>query len=96
MAERDGFFTSTARYPGFCVPRCNRVVKVHTRVVPLTRALNGEAVAQINKFLATAMLAKQWFLALGFFPSNPTLDWITKRTKDAYLAQNQGVRRESA
>jgi Dolichyl-phosphate-mannose-protein mannosyltransferase len=65
--------------------------KVHSRVIPLPRALNREAVAQINKFLATAMPAKQRFLALGFLSSNPTLDWITRRTKDAYLAQNLGT-----
>jgi hypothetical protein len=65
--------------------------KVHSRVVPLPRALNAEAMAQINKFLATAMPAKQRFLAVGYFPSRPTLDWIAERTKDAYLAQNLGT-----
>jgi hypothetical protein len=29
-------------------------------------------------------------LVLGFFPSNPTLDWIKKRTKDTYVANNLG------
>ena len=65
--------------------------KVHSRVVPLPRALNRETVTQINKFLATAMPAKQRFLVLGFVFSNQTLDWITERTKEAYLAQNLGT-----
>lgn len=65
--------------------------KVHSRVVPLPRALNAEAMAQINRFLATAMPAKQRFLALGYSPSSRTLDWIAERTKDAYLAQNLGT-----
>ena len=65
--------------------------KVHSRVVPLPRALNGEAVAQINKFLATAMPARQRFLVLGYLASVETLSWITQRTKDSYLAQNLGT-----
>jgi len=65
--------------------------KVHSRVVPLPRVLNRETVTQINKFLATATPAKQRFLVLGFVFSNQTLDWITRRTKDAYLAQNLGT-----
>ena len=65
--------------------------KVHSRVVPLPRALNGEAVAQIDKFLATAIPAKQRFLAVGFVFSAPTLAWIRDRTKDAYVAQNLGT-----
>ncbi len=65
--------------------------KVHSRVVPLPRALNGEAMAQINKFLATAMPARQRFLALGYLASVETLSWITQRTKDSYLAQNLGT-----
>ena len=65
--------------------------KVHSRVVPLPRALNRETVAQVNKFLATATPAKQRFLVLGFVFSNPTFDWITARTKDDYRAQNLGT-----
>ena len=64
---------------------------VHSRVVPLPRAINKEAVAQINKFLATATPARQRFLVLGYMASTPTLDWITERTKDSYLGQNLGA-----
>ena len=65
--------------------------RVHTRVVPLPRALNAEAIAQIEKFLSTAVPAKQRFLAIGFSPSNPTLGWITERTENAYVATNLGT-----
>jgi len=65
--------------------------KAYSPVVPLPRALNKEAMEQVNNFLATAAPARQRFLALGFFPSNPTLDWITKRTKDTYVANNLGI-----
>ncbi len=65
--------------------------KVHSRVVPLPRALNEEAVAQINKFLATAAPAKQRFLVLGYLASEETFSWITERTKDSYVAHNLGT-----
>lgn len=65
--------------------------KVYSPVVPLPRALTGETMAQVNRFLATATPAKRRFLALGFFPSNRTLDWITRRTKDGYVANNLGT-----
>jgi hypothetical protein len=64
--------------------------KVHSRVVPLPRALNGEAVAQINKFLATATPARQRFLVLGYVASEETFSWITERTKHSYVARNLG------
>jgi hypothetical protein len=65
--------------------------KVHSRVVPLPRALNGEAEAQINRFLATAAPAKQRFLVLGYLASEETFSWITERTRDSYVAHNLGT-----
>lgn len=65
--------------------------KAYSPVVPLPRALNGVAKAQINRFLATATPARQRFLALGFIYSTSTLEWITQRTKDTYVANTLGV-----
>ncbi len=64
--------------------------KVQSPVVPLPRALNEDAIAQINKFLATATPARQRFLVLGYMASEETLRWITERTKDCYVARNLG------
>lgn len=65
--------------------------RVHSRIVPLPRALNGEAMKQVNKFLATATPARERFLVLGYVASKETLSWITERTKDTYVAHNLGM-----
>jgi hypothetical protein len=50
--------------------------KVSMPVVPLPRALNQEAIRVASDFLRDPSRRQQRFLALGFAPSYPTLDWL--------------------
>lgn len=62
--------------------------KVHSAIVPLPRGFNAMAEEQVTKFLATN---HRRFLAMGFGPSWPTLQWIADRTKASYRSKALGT-----
>ena len=55
--------------------------KVSVPVVGLPRSLNAAAKARIEKFLSSAIPARQRFFVLGFAGSSPILDEIVARTR---------------
>jgi mannosyltransferase len=63
--------------------------KVNSPVVPLPRALNPQARAQVQDFLASNPHRR--FVALAFGPSWPTLRWITDATSASYTVREIGV-----
>jgi hypothetical protein len=66
--------------------------QVHERVVPLPRDFTPSASAQVNKFLAAAIPARQRFLVVVHGGDVwPIRDWITSVTKEYYSARAIGV-----
>lgn len=68
-----------------------RYYKLSAPVVPLPRALNGEAIRVGSQFLQTAEQKHERFLALAFQPSYPTLDWLAERASGTYCIRKLGV-----
>jgi Dolichyl-phosphate-mannose-protein mannosyltransferase len=60
-------------------------------VVPLPRALNGEAVQAGSQFLQEAASRRERFLALAFEPSYPTLDWLARKAEGTHRAHELGM-----
>jgi hypothetical protein len=63
--------------------------KLSVPVVPLPRALNDEAVRVGSRFLQQA--AHRRFLALAFWQSAPTLDWLKKNAAATHSVRELGV-----
>jgi hypothetical protein len=65
--------------------------KVHTTVVPMPRALNEQAQMIGRDFLLQAAANHQRFLAMGFGPSYPTLQWLIRMTAMTHTTQVIGT-----
>jgi hypothetical protein len=65
--------------------------KLSVPVVPLPRALNGEAVRIGSQFLQDAAQRHERFLAVAFEPSYRTLEWIANNASGAYYVRELGV-----
>lgn len=65
--------------------------KISVPVVPLPKALNGEAVRVATAFLRKATQQHERFLAVADRPSYRTLDWIAKRASREYHVRKLGV-----
>jgi len=63
---------------------------LHAPVVPLPRSLNGQAKLAGARFLHTAALRHQRFLAMAFMASWDTLDWLTDESDATYTAKEIG------
>jgi hypothetical protein len=63
--------------------------KLNSTVIPLPRAFNQQARAQVQKFLASNNNHR--FFAMAFGPSWPTLRWIADQTKTTYIVREIGV-----
>ena len=64
---------------------------LHAPVVPLPRSLNDKAKRASAKFLHTAALRHQRFLAMGFMASWETLDWLTDEADPTHSAKELGT-----
>ena len=62
--------------------------KLSVPVVGLPRALNDEAIRDGQRFLQTA--SQERFLALGFSPSYPTLEWLIQNTAHTHTVRQLG------
>jgi hypothetical protein len=60
-------------------------------VVPLPRALNGEAIRVGSRFLQEAATRHERFLAMAFEPSYRTLDWLAESAAGTYTVRTLGV-----
>ena len=65
--------------------------KLTVPVVPLPRALDDNAKQRISQFVREATPRHQRFLALAYFASGETLDWITEKTDDIFDARELGT-----
>ncbi len=65
--------------------------KLTVPVVPLPRALNGEAKRVGNSFLARAERRHERFLAMGYEHSYKTLAWLRRRAAGSYAVRKLGV-----
>ena len=63
---------------------------VRVPVVPMPRALNGQAKLIGRKFFLQAALAHQRFLVVCFRPSYPTLEWFVNLTSVTHVARVLG------
>jgi hypothetical protein len=59
--------------------------KVRATIVPMPRALNEQAQIIGRRFLLRTALNHERFLALGFGPSYPTLDWFASLTSMTHV-----------
>jgi hypothetical protein len=59
-------------------------------VVPMPRSLNDEALRVGSRFLMQAEEKHERFLALGFIPSYPSLNWLGRIASGAYMIRNLG------
>jgi hypothetical protein len=64
--------------------------KVSVPVVPLPRALNDEAKRVVLEFLQDPSHQHQRFLAMGFAPSWPTLQWVSSAASGTYAVHVLG------
>ena len=64
--------------------------KVRAEVVPMPRALNQEAQRIGRRVFLQAAIKRQRFLALGFRPSYPTLEWLINLTSLTHAAHVLG------
>jgi hypothetical protein len=64
--------------------------KLSVPVVPLPRALNNEAMMVASGFFQFAATNHQRFLALGYFPSYRTLDWLAGSAEAQYSVRVVG------
>jgi hypothetical protein len=60
-------------------------------VVPLPRALNGEAMRVGSNFLQEAARKHERFLALAYSPSYKTLEWLTRGAAATHTVHTLGV-----
>lgn len=60
-------------------------------VIPLPRALNSEAKDVGAAFIARAKLKHERFLAMAWYPSYETLQWLERRAAGAYNVKVLGV-----
>jgi hypothetical protein len=65
--------------------------KVHTTVVPMPRALNEQARLIGRRFVLRAALNHERFLALGFGPSYPTLQWLVSLASTTHITHVLGT-----
>jgi 4-amino-4-deoxy-L-arabinose transferase-like glycosyltransferase len=65
--------------------------KLNVPVVPLPRALNDDAVRIGSQFLQEAAKRHKRFLALAFFPSYGSLDWIAENAGGTHYVHELGV-----
>ncbi|HET8635498.1 MAG TPA: hypothetical protein VFL96_01470, partial [Acidobacteriaceae bacterium] len=65
--------------------------KLSVPVVPLPRALNGEAMRVGSQFIAEATRKHKRFLAVAFVPSYKTLDWLSRQASANYDVQTLGI-----
>ncbi len=60
-------------------------------VVPLPRSLNSEAIRYASEFLQKPAVRHERFLALAFFPSYKTLDWLTTQARATHSVRELGI-----
>jgi hypothetical protein len=60
-------------------------------VVPLPRALNGEAIRVGSQFLQEAAMRHERFLAVAYEPSYKTLDWLAQSAAGTHSVRKLGV-----
>jgi hypothetical protein len=65
--------------------------KLSVPVVPLPRALNGEAMRVGSEFLQESAQKHERFLALAYTPSIKTLDWLAQNAAATHSVHNLGV-----
>ncbi len=80
LTAKESFYFAPLSYYKLTVP-----------VVPLPRALNAEAIRVATGFLQAAEEKHQRFLALAFWPSYPTLDWLARSAAPDYTVRTLGV-----
>lgn len=80
VSVKNTFFFAPLSYYELSVP-----------VVPLPRALNGEAMRVGSQFVQDAAKKHERFLALAFEPSYKTLDWLAQNAAVTYSVHNLGI-----